>query len=317
MAYGKSEQSNMRETKTGGGDLWKPPDGDSRLRIMPPATAKQETFWFKTGTHFNVGPDESPVPCPVESGVRETCFLCRLIKRLKKGDKDEEDEAEGMGARPRFLISIVDYADPEAGVQVWACPVTVFRQLKKYRLNEDEYGDMTDLEDGYDILLEKTGSGINTKYDAAPARKNSKFPTKELLNHRDDSVAEMYQALVDEELELPDLSAVQVFPDDDRMEAIWKGVSSDRPRTESSESEDDDPDDDGGAEDDGGEEEKEEEEKPRERKSRSRSRRAKEEDSDDAGDDAGEEEPPKRERRSEKSKTSGRSNLRGRVEGLD
>ncbi len=264
MSYGKSDQGSIREAKTGGGDLWKPPDGDSRIRIMPPATEEQETFWFKTATHFNVGPDESSVPCPVESGIRESDFLCRMIRQLKKGDEDQQAEAEEMGARPRFLVSIVDYAESEAGVQVWACPVTVFRQLKKYRLNEDEYGDMTDLADGYDILLEKTGSGINTKYDAAPARKNSAFPTKELLEHRDESVADVFQALKDEKLELPDLAAVQNFPDDDRMEGIYRGVSVDRQRTEPSE---------GGGEDtepepaDEGEDKSEEKDEPRQRRS--------------------------------------------------
>jgi hypothetical protein len=166
--------------------------------------------------------------------------------------------------------------------------------LKKYRLNEDEYGDMTDLEDGYDILVEREGSGINTKYDAAPARKNSAFPSKELLAHRVDSVAELYQALKDEELELPDLATVQTFADDDELERIYTGASGGRSRTESAE--------DGDDEDDVAEEETEaEEEAPEE--------------------EVKEEETSKRQRRSDsKAKDTdgktGKSRLRGRVRDL-
>jgi hypothetical protein len=212
---------------------------------------------------------------------------------LGKGDEDEQSEAEGMGARPRFLISIVDYSDPEAGVQVWPCPVTVFRQLKKFRLNEDEYGDMTDLERGYDIIIERTGSGINTKYDATPARKDSVFPTKELLNHRVESVAELFQQLKDEELELPDLAEVQNFVDDDELERIYKGVSGGRPRTESSD-DDDEPED-------------EPEDEPPVA-------------SEDEPEDEPEDEKPKKRERKSATKSdgkAGRSRLRGRVRDLD
>ncbi len=304
MAYGKSSDDSIRGEKVGSGsDFWSPSDGENRIRVMPPATEDQEDFWFKTGTHFNVGPDERSVPCPALSGISESCFLCRIVKRLGKGDEDEQAEAEGMGARPRYLISIVDLNDAEAGVQVWPCPVTVFRLLKKFRLNEDEYGDMTDFADGYDIKVDRTGSGINTKYDAIPARQNTAFPSKALLDHCVDSVAAMFQELKNEELELPSLEESQNFVDDDEMERIYKGVSGGQTRTESSGDDDGEP-----------EEEQEEQEEKQD------------ETSDDKTEaDDGEEEPPKRRRRSaakdedkdEKSEgKSGRSRLRGRIRDL-
>lgn len=274
--YGKSSDEAMRQERVGGSEFWNPSDGDSRVRIMPPATEEAENFWFKTGTHYGVGPDERVVPCPTESGVSEKCYLCRLVKRLGKGDEDEQDEAKRMAARPRYLVSIVDYAEPEAGIRVWQCPVTVMRLLRKFRLNEDEYGDMTDLEDGYDILITKTGTGINTKYDATPARKNTKFPTKDLLNHKADAVAELYQALKDEELELPNLEEVQNFVDDEEMESIYRGTSdSGRTRTESSSDDDDDDD----------QPDEKSDEKPEPRRSRRSARSSRDEEPEEGDDD--------------------------------
>lgn len=311
MAYGKSSDERMRSEKVGSGsDFWTPPDGESRLRLMPPASEENEDFWFKTATHFNVGPDERSIPCPAESGVSESCFLCRLVKRLGRGDEDEQSEAEDMGARPRYLVSVVDYSDPEAGVQIWPCPVTVFRQLKKFRLNEDEYGDMTDLETGYDIILDRTGTGINTKYDATPARKNSVFPSKELLKHRVESVAELFHSIADQEFELPDLSVVQNFTDDDEMERIYKGVSGGRSRTESS-------DDSNDSNDSDGEDEPEDSKEPEEGSGEDEAETTRDRPVEEKSGDKGRKSSKDTKSDGESDGKTGRSRLRGRVRDLD
>jgi hypothetical protein len=289
---------------------------------MPPWAADAEEFWFATGTHFNVGPDERAVPCPVMSGVSESCFLDRLVKRLSKGDDDEVTEAEAMSARPRYLLNIVDLANPQNGVQVWPCPKTIFRQLKKFWLNEEDYGDFTSFEEGFDILVEKTGSGIKTKYDATPTRPKP-FPPDKLLNHSSTAVAETFQALADEEYELPNLAEVQSFLTDEEMERTYKGLSGGRSRTESK----DDNGDDNGEKTEGdtpvrrsrrsepeGEEESEEEERPARR-----SRRA-EPEQEEEPDPEPEEERPARSRKPKPSGsegTSGSSRVRGRVKDLE
>lgn len=233
MAYGKTNREDVENAPTGGGaDFWTPPTGESRVRIMPPWSEDAGQFWFITGTHFNVGPDERPVPCPIASGVRETCFVCRLVKRLERGESDEQADAQAMGARPRYLLNIVDLDKPQDGVQVWPAPKTVFRKLKKFWLMEDDYGDFTSFTDGFNIIISKEGSGINTEYDAIPAPKTSRFPADNLLNHRSAAVAELFQSIADEAFELPDLSQVQNFISDEEMERVYKGLSSGRPRTE-------------------------------------------------------------------------------------
>jgi hypothetical protein len=235
MAYGKTKRDRVEQERTGGTGFWKPASGENRIRIMPAWDEATDAFWFRTGTHFNVGPDEKPVPCPEESGVADTCFLCRKSKQLSKGDEDERDEGEAIGCRPGFLMSIVDYAHAEDGVQVWRCGITAYRQIRKLWLNDDEYGDMTDLADGYDILVGRAGEGINTKYDITPARQNSRFPSKKLLDHSSETVAALYQSIADEVFELPNLAEIQTFSDDEEMEGIYKGTSGRRQATEAAE----------------------------------------------------------------------------------
>ena len=212
MPYGKTNRDTMQQEKVGSGsDFWKAADGENRLRVMPPYSPEAARFWYRTGTHFGVGPDETPVACPEESGVRDSCFLCRLAKRLKKSQAPEDaEEGDTISVRVGYLINIVDVNHPEDGVQVWRCPPTqCFKVIKRLYLNEDEYGDMSSLNDGYDLIVIKEGQGQTTKYDVQPARQNSKFPSSKLLNHPSDSVAALYQAIANETFELPDLSQVR------------------------------------------------------------------------------------------------------------
>ncbi len=241
MVYGTPKREAVEGANVGGGaDFWTPPEGESRIRVMPPWAEDVDEFWFVTGTHFNVGPDERPVPCPELSGVADSCFLCRLGKRLARGDEDEAAEAEAMGARPRYLLNIVDLEKPQDGVQVWPAPKTIFRQLKKFWLNAEDYGDFTSFEEGFDIIIEKLGSGINTKYDATPTRPKV-FPSDKLINHRSDTVGEMYEQLANEEYDLPNLADVQQFQADEEMERTYKGLSGGRDRTEKDDGTDSEP----------------------------------------------------------------------------
>lgn len=304
MAYGKPSREAVESAQVGGGaEFWNPADGENRIRVMPPWSEDAGEFWFITATHFNVGPDERPVPCPVASGIRESCYVCRLVKKLARGEDDEKSDAEAMGARPRYLLNIVDLGNPQNGVQVWPAPKSIFRQLKKFWLNEEDYGDFTSLVDGFDILVEKTGSGLNTRYDANPT-KPKKFPSETLLNHRNASVAELYQALADEEYELPNLSQVQSFISDEEMERVFKGLSSGRARTEK-------------ASDNGNGDGEEPEEKPR------TTRRPVPAEEPEEGEEPEEEPEEKPERTKKPRPTStrdepeGRSRIRGRMKELD
>ncbi len=335
MAYGKPKREAVESANVGGGaDFWTPPEGESRIRVMPPWDEGVEEFWFVTGTHFNVGPDERAVPCPELSGVADSCFLCRLVKRLARGDEDEAAEAEAMGARPRYLLNIVDLEKPQDGVQVWPAPKTIFRQLKKFWLNEEDYGDFTSFEEGFDIIVEKLGSGINTKYDATPTRPKV-FPSDKLINHRSDTVGEMFEQLSNEEYELPDLSEVQGFIEDDEMERTYKGLSGGRSRTESKDSNGDNADEEPDAEADPpkrrrrasaeaepdaeAEAEPDAEADPPKRRRRAAKEEPEEEPEEEPDAEA---DPPKRTRKAKPSngkddKKSGTSRVRGRVKDLD
>lgn len=281
MPYGKTSKEAMEREQIGSGsEFWRPNDGENVIRILPPWNEDTEgRFWRKTGTHFNVGPDGRAVPCPLIGGATESCWLCRKSKTLSgSDDEDDRKDSEEFSARTSYVMNIIDLDSPEEAVQIWRCGVKAFRVIKKLVRNDD-WGDPTDFDEGYNITVDKTGSGLTTNYDIIPSgRAGAEFPTEKQLNHRSDSVADMFADLADQTLELNNLDEFQNFLNEKEMEGVYFGRTATSSRTESKPER--------RSRDDATDEEKSEEETKEDKPKRRRGRRAaaSEEKSEDEGD---------------------------------
>lgn len=204
-----------------GGNYWVPAEGRNRIRIMPPwaeDAANAGRYFFETAFHYGIGPDERTMPCPLVAKVRETCYLCGLASSLKKSsDEDDQAEAKDLFPKRKYLLNVVDLAHPEKGVQVWAAGVKAMRQVHYY-VRDREYGDITDLDDGYDLIVEKTGSGLNTEYFVKAAKRSSAFPSEDLQDKNP------LLADVGEEGNLTDLATFLDYASDAEMKATYEGT---------------------------------------------------------------------------------------------
>lgn len=147
-------------------------DGKNLIRVIPPPPDSEDVF-YKVATHWNVGPNGKTFNCPAAQDKTVNCFLCATSKELCDSD-DEDDQALGDAIRPKkqWLYNIVDVKNPEAGIQVVAVGITIHEKLRAYlEDDEGEYGDITDLEEGYNITVEKKGKGQQTKYPTVEARR--------------------------------------------------------------------------------------------------------------------------------------------------
>jgi hypothetical protein len=77
-------------------------------------------------------------------------------------------------------MNIVDLDDLEAGVQIFPAGREVLRQLLTYFVDPD-WGDLTDPDKGYDVVIEKAGSGLQTSYTVRPRKNSTPIPDKSLL----------------------------------------------------------------------------------------------------------------------------------------
>jgi hypothetical protein len=140
------------------------------------------------------------VVCPKTNGEDKPCPVCEASAELKKLSKKKDDaydkQAKGLYRKKRVYYNAINRADDlslyeqreEDGKQVWyntesgekESPVKVLGTgIGIYKdilglICDPEYGDVTDADEGLDLIITKSGSGqFNTNYDVKTVRKES------------------------------------------------------------------------------------------------------------------------------------------------
>ena len=150
-------------------------EGTTRIRLKSPGDDKElgiEIIQFYLGKELGgiISPATFDEPCP---------FMERY-KELKDSDDEEDNElAKTIVPRRRFVIGGIGYKDekgkeidPDRIDQGWLVTRGIYEDIIDLYLDEDEWGDMTDPIEGYDIKLSRTGSGMtDTTYSCSPCQK--------------------------------------------------------------------------------------------------------------------------------------------------
>lgn len=170
----EARKKALSEKSSGGGFIF-PKNGVTRLRILSPGPDKEigmEIIRFYFKGHSVYSPATFDEPCPIMEKYQEL-----------KNSKDEDDKklAKSLVPSRRYVIGALifkdekgkelDYSGKGRGVMI---PASVYQDIIEYYLDEDEAGDMTDPDNGYDIKIERSGSG---QFDTSYSVRNCK-PTK-------------------------------------------------------------------------------------------------------------------------------------------
>ena len=152
-----------------------PKNGTTRVRILsagPDNEPALEIVRFYVNGHSVFSPATFEEPCP----------FMEEYKRLKDS-KDEDDKklAKKMVPSRRYALACLIFKDPKgqemdynAEPRLLIVPSSVYQDIIEYWLDEDEAGDMTDPKTGYDIKIERSGSGqFDTTYSVRACK-----PTK-------------------------------------------------------------------------------------------------------------------------------------------
>lgn len=171
------------ESKGNGGGMIYPKEGTLRVRLMNQGPDKELGLEV---IQFYLGPKEGGVISPAT--FDEPCPFMEKYQELK-GSKDEVDQelAKKLAPRRRYIIGGTCYkdekgkeVDPERICKPILVPRSVYQDIIDLYLDEDDWGDMTDPDEGYDIKITRSGSGkMDTTYSvtACPGKKplNSKY----------------------------------------------------------------------------------------------------------------------------------------------
>lgn len=162
---------HAEKMKHAGNKFMKLAEGKTQMRFLPGKPGQKGIFpWYE---HFYVNDKGQKVNhvCPLKSGGNR-CAVCERETAMKAKAKNrvDQEKAREYEANGRFHANVVDRADPEKGVQILSFGIGIMNDLLAIAKDEAAGGKFWDPTNGFDIIVDRVGKDINTKYKVLPAR---------------------------------------------------------------------------------------------------------------------------------------------------
>jgi hypothetical protein len=149
----KSRLNSLSNTNQKSNLIWKPKPGKQVVRIVPYKYAPDNPF-IELKFHYNLNgksylsPDSFGRPDPI----------VEFSNRLKKtGDKEDWKMGKKMEPKMRTFAPVIVRGEENEGVKFWGFGKQVYQELLSI-ISDPDFGDITDLTSGRDIVVEfKTG----------------------------------------------------------------------------------------------------------------------------------------------------------------
>jgi hypothetical protein len=166
-----AEDIKKRADQTGGNfdsplkqgfDMWRPKTGENVIRILPPTWEDYEHYGYDVFMHRFIGSDSSNYIC-LNKMKGKACPACQESKAAKDGG--EEDEAKALNYQKRCWVWVIDRDDKSLTPQVWDMSWSQDRDISGLSYFKSGKTLLIDHPDeGYDIIVKKTGAGLQTRY---------------------------------------------------------------------------------------------------------------------------------------------------------
>ena len=148
-------------------------EGTIRVRVLP---VGEENEFVKEVTQFYLGNTIKGVYSPSTFG--EPCAILEAYHELKDGDDDEKDLAKSLIPKTKYLMPVLVYEDLKGGKvskeksgKLLQLTKGLYQEILDLYLDEDEWGDMTDVKNGFDLKLSREGTGMtDTEYSVKPCK---------------------------------------------------------------------------------------------------------------------------------------------------
>jgi hypothetical protein len=179
----RSRLNSLSNTNQKSNLLWKPNPGKQEVRIVPYKYCQDNPF-SELKFHYNLNgktylsPDSFGRPDPI----------VEFASKLKRsGDKEEWKLARKLEPKMRTFAPVIVRGQEHEGVKYWGFGKQVYQELLSI-MSDPDYGDITDLKNGRDIVVEfktaeETGKQFpETSIRVKPNTKPAVDPTnKDLL----------------------------------------------------------------------------------------------------------------------------------------
>jgi len=156
-------------------------EGTLRVRILP--VGKENDFATEV-TQFYLNEKLKGIYSPAT--LNKPCALMEKYQELKDSkDKDDKEFAKKLVPKHKYLIPVLVYkdmngkeVDKEQSGKLLQITGDLYGEIINHYLDENEWGDMTDPLNGYDIKITRVGKGqYDTEYSMSPC-KNTPAPAE-------------------------------------------------------------------------------------------------------------------------------------------
>ena len=156
----KARLSQLQDSNTRVSNLWKPPAGQTQIRIVPYLHNKDNPF-IELFFHYQIG--SKNYPSPISNGRPDP--IEEFSQKLKEnGSRDDYQIGKKLEAKMRTFAPIVVRGQESEGVKFWGFGKTVYQELLSINTDPD-YFDITDAMNGRDIVVEfKTAEELGTAF---------------------------------------------------------------------------------------------------------------------------------------------------------
>jgi hypothetical protein len=136
------------------------------VRLFPPTWPGAKHYGLDCWVHYGVGPDRASYLCLNKHGDGG-CPICEERDAIRRDSDADEKYVKELEARRRVLVYLIDRDDERSGVQAWMMPQSLDKDISKISVDKEtrEVLPIDSPEEGYDVIFEKSGKGVNTKYD--------------------------------------------------------------------------------------------------------------------------------------------------------
>jgi hypothetical protein len=175
-------EANEKELAKGSSNFLDVKEGKNIVRVVPPLPGRK-TFVVVHQHYIEIPGAQSKVNfnCP-RVMAKQPCPACSQAERwASSGNVIDRGKADKLWPRKRVFACVVSRANPELGVQVWAFGKQIHERLIGFRKEQDI--DFTDPVKGFDVIVLRRGTGMDTKYTVDLARKETPLaPSAEAVN---------------------------------------------------------------------------------------------------------------------------------------
>ena len=172
-----NKKKELKNRGNGGGFIMRQKEeGTIRFRILPTGddndfAMELTTFWLSKDAGEVISPATFGEPCPV---------MDKYQKLKESKDPDDIALAKKLVPRRKYVIPVVMYKDTKGSEidtdnsnKLLQITGGIYQEIIDLYLDEDEWGDMTDPKEGYDLKQTRTGTGQKDTNYTISACKNT------------------------------------------------------------------------------------------------------------------------------------------------